>query len=210
MTKHVVTRWYRAPELPLYNDGRYSMAIDVWSVGCIMAELLSMLDSGIPGHEKKRRALFPGGYCYPLSRGSKRPDALKNKKDQLQVIFDVMGTPTEDEIARVRTEEAREALSRLPKQAPSDLSARFPTAGEEALDLLRGLLRFLPEDRLSVDEALAHPFLASVRRPEDEMVAPSKIIFPKVTKHNIRDMLVAEIAHYNPGIPSDWRARGIR
>lgn len=37
MTKHVVTRWYRAPELPLYNDGMYSTAIDMWSVGCCFA-----------------------------------------------------------------------------------------------------------------------------------------------------------------------------
>lgn len=210
MTKHVVTRWYRAPELPLYNDGRYTVAIDMWSVGCIMAEMLSMLDSGVAGHEKKRRALFPGGYCYPLSKGSKRSDASRNKKDQLQVIFDVMGTPAESEIARLRTADAREALSRLPKQAPSDLNVRYPTADEESLDLLRGLLRFLPEDRLDVDQALAHSFLSSVRRPEDEVVAPSKIEFADVTRDNIRDHIVSEIAQYNDGIPADWRAKGIR
>ena len=69
MTKHVVTRWYRAPELPLYNDGggeeekggaragpipssfllppgEYSLAIDMWSVGCVYAEMLGMLVRG--------------------------------------------------------------------------------------------------------------------------------------------------------------------
>ena len=136
--------------------------------------------------------------------------ASRNKKDQLQVIFDVMGTPTDDEVARLRTDEAREALSRLPKQDPSDLTERFPTADAESLDLLRGLLRFLPDDRLTVDQALAHSFLTSVRRPEDEVVAPSKIEFPEVTKHNIRDLIVGEIAQYNDGIPADWRAKGIR
>ena len=210
MTKHVVTRWYRAPELPLYNDGRYTMAIDVWSIGCIMAEMLSMLDSGVSGHEKKRRALFPGGSCYPLSRGSKRSEASRNKRDQLHVIFAVMGTPTPEEIARVRTPEARTALSSLAPEPPSDLLEKFPTAGEEAVDLLRRFLRFLPEDRCTVDDALAHPFLATVRRPEDELTCPVRVDFPEVTKTNIRDLIVHEIAQYNPGIPSDWRAKGIR
>jgi mitogen-activated protein kinase 1/3 len=45
MTRHVVTRWYRAPELPLYNDGTYTVSIDVWSVGCVYAEMLGMLVS---------------------------------------------------------------------------------------------------------------------------------------------------------------------
>ena len=210
MTKHVVTRWYRAPELPLYNDGRYSVAIDIWSIGCIMAEMLSMLDSGMPGHEKKRRALFPGGSCYPLSRGSKRSELARNKKDQLQVIFSVMGTPTEDEISRLRTADAREALSRVPPQEPISLAEKFPTAGAEAVDLLTRFLRFIPEDRCTVDEALAHPFLVPVRRPEDEVTAPVRIEFPEVNRSNIRDLIVSEIAHYNPDIPADWRARGVR
>jgi mitogen-activated protein kinase 1/3 len=211
MTKHVVTRWYRAPELPLYNDGRYSPAIDIWSIGCIMAEMMTMLDTGVPGHEKRRRALFPGGSCYPLSRGNKDSKAsAKNKRDQLQVIFDVMGTPTEVELARLRTDDAREALARLPKQEPVDLNERFPTAGEDAIDLLKRFLRFLPEDRCSLDDALAHPFLLPVRRPDDEVAAPRVIPFPIVTRDKIRDLIVGEIAHYNDGIPQDWRAKGIR
>jgi serine/threonine protein kinase len=40
MTEHVVTRWYRAPELMLSADGNYTQAVDVWSVGCVLAELL--------------------------------------------------------------------------------------------------------------------------------------------------------------------------
>ena len=209
MTKHVVTRWYRAPELPLYNDGRYTVAIDMWSIGCIMAEMLSMLDSGTPGHEKKRRALFPGGSCYPLSRGSKRADAARNKKDQLQVIFDVMGTPTPEEISRLRTADARDAMSRLPPQHPSDLAKRYPGADAESLDLLKRFLRFMPEDRCTVDDAIAHPFLAPVRRPEDEVVAPKRIDFQEVTKDNIRALIVEEIGFYNEGVSEDWKASAV-
>lgn len=102
-TRHVVTRWYRAPELPLYNDGEYTTAIDVWSVGCVYAEMLGMLDTGDPESRYDRHALFPGGACYPMSRDRGRDKSGKEKKEQLAVIFDVLGTPTDEEIARVRT-----------------------------------------------------------------------------------------------------------
>jgi mitogen-activated protein kinase 1/3 len=107
MTRHVVTRWYRAPELPLYNDGDYSPAIDIWSTGCVFAEMLGMLDSGDAEQRYDRKALFPGGSCYPMSRdraGAKGKDG-KEKKDQLQVIMEVLGTPTEQELKRMRTDE---------------------------------------------------------------------------------------------------------
>ena len=61
MTTHVVTRWYRAPELILLQ--RYTTAIDIWSFACIFAELLTMLPEG----PAERNALFPGRSCFPLS-----------------------------------------------------------------------------------------------------------------------------------------------
>jgi serine/threonine protein kinase len=69
MTEHVVTRWYRPPELMLSPDGRYNESLDVWSVGCILGELL------------QRKPLFPG----------------KDFIDQLTLILNVIGTPDEDE-----------------------------------------------------------------------------------------------------------------
>ena len=149
MTKHVVTRWYRAPELPLYNDGEYTTAIDMWSVGCVYAEMLGMLDTGEPECRYDRRALFPGGSCYPMSRdrAANKEKSGKEKKDQLAVIFDVLGTPTEDEIARVRTPSVAEYLHSLKPKRPEDMVKRFPTAGKDALDLLRGMLRFNPQVR---------------------------------------------------------------
>ena len=65
LTKHVVTRWYRAPEVILMNE-MYSYAIDIWSVGCIFAELLSMIVENCPDFFS-RVPLFPGKSCYPLS-----------------------------------------------------------------------------------------------------------------------------------------------
>ena len=64
MTKHVVTRWYRAPELPLYNDGVYTTAIDMWSLGCVYAEMLGMLDTGNPEDRCfQRSCVFDGLSC---------------------------------------------------------------------------------------------------------------------------------------------------
>jgi mitogen-activated protein kinase 1/3 len=212
MTRHVVTRWYRSPELPLYNDGQYTTAIDVWSIGCCYAEMLGMLDNG-PESRYERKALFPGGSCAPMSRekassASGKDAKGKEKKDQLAVIMDVLGTPTESEIARVRTPQAQEYLRSLKPKRPEDMSKRFPAATPEALDLLYRFLRFLPEDRITIDEALAHPFLAPVRRPADEAASVRKegiIPFPKITPENVRELFVNEIRHYNSQIPDNWK-----
>lgn len=90
LTKHVVTRWYRAPELILLQD--YTQAVDVWSLGCIFAELLSMQAESVPNH-RERAPLFPGKSCFPLSVDQARPSCA-DKLDQLNVIFDVIGAYT--------------------------------------------------------------------------------------------------------------------
>ena len=102
LTQHVVTRWYRAPELILLQQ-YYNAEIDVWSVGCIFAELLQTLESGL-----KPTALFPGKSCFPLS--SKRNEKEQNERfgeefraetHQLEKIFEVIGTPTRDELMKL-------------------------------------------------------------------------------------------------------------
>jgi len=103
LTGHVVTRWYRAPELILLEKD-YGPAIDMWSVGCIFGELLGMMKASAPTY-MDRRPLFPGKSCFPLS-----PDRHARiqangfpvaKDDQLAVIFEMLGTPTEDDMSYV-------------------------------------------------------------------------------------------------------------
>jgi mitogen-activated protein kinase 1/3 len=65
LTGHVVTRWYRAPELILLEK-EYGPPIDVWSVGCIFAEMLGMMKESAPTY-LDRKPLFPGKSCFPLS-----------------------------------------------------------------------------------------------------------------------------------------------
>jgi len=81
MTTHVVTRWYRAPELILLQ--RYTTAIDIWSFACIFAELLTMLPDGPP----ERNALFPGRSCFPLSPTEEDEMSSPASLDQVCVVF---------------------------------------------------------------------------------------------------------------------------
>mmetsp|Transcript_171884 Transcript_171884/g.550859 ORF Transcript_171884/g.550859 Transcript_171884/m.550859 type:complete len:318 (-) Transcript_171884:945-1898(-) len=92
LTGHVVTRYYRAPELILMQED-YTEAIDVWSVGCIYAELLGMLEGQ---KYQDRGPLFPGQSCFPLSpHAAHKNDTkyyTKGDRDQLSMIFALLGT----------------------------------------------------------------------------------------------------------------------
>ena len=81
LTQHVVTRWYRAPEVILLQE-EYTSAIDMWSVGCIFAELLSMMKENF-ATVFDRQPLFPGNSCYPLSPGAAKDEENKDSDNEL-------------------------------------------------------------------------------------------------------------------------------
>ena len=139
MTEHVVTRWYRPPELMLCPDGLYSAAIDVWSIGCIFAELLA------------RKPLFPG----------------KNFVHQLTLIFDVIGSPRPDQVSHIRSKQARKFLDSVAGKASVPLSTLYPQCSPQAVDLLTKMLVFEPGNRWDCDRCLAHPYFDGVRTVED-------------------------------------------
>lgn len=136
-TSYVATRWYRAPELLLQWE-KATKAIDVWSVGCIFAEML------------ERKVLFPG----------------KNYLNQLDLILDLVGSPKEEDIRG--SDKARKYLRNLPRKTAKNLRKVFPNVNPSALDLLSKMLIFNPEKRISVEQALEHPFMESMHDPEDE------------------------------------------
>ena len=173
LTGHVVTRWYRAPELILLEK-EYGPAIDTWSVGCVFAELLGMMKESAPTY-LERRPLFPGKSCFPLSPDKfvkeERSGFPFSKNDQLAVIFQVIGSPSEDDKSFVTDSKANEYLNAFPKSERVNLATVYPGAGEEAIDLLHKILVFNPYFRLSVEECLDHSFFKKCRKPEKEQTA---------------------------------------
>ena len=191
MTKHVVTRWYRCPELILLQN--YDTAVDVWSAGCIFAELLSMQKKNVSDY-RKRRALFPGKSCFPLTGRGSSP--FNDSYDQLNVIFDVIGTPNKADYAGF--ENVGGYLEKLEKKPRKDLKkTMWPGCDDRAIDLLQRMLTFNPRRRISVDDALKHPFLKSYAdkcsRLEDraEKEIPTIDDFPDLPRNISSDALKA-------------------
>lgn len=178
MTEYVVTRWFRPPELVLTQ--MYSSAVDIWALGCIFAQLMS----GKP--------LFPG----------------KDFKNQVEVICDVIGKPTQEEMQHINSSKARSFIDHLPDSKPKDFATLFPKASEEALDLLRRLLKFAPDDRMSAQEALSHPYLEEYRDEEFETqvgqdfnpadLEPRRKDGMPLTREDISMLILKEIQFFRP------------
>jgi cyclin-dependent kinase len=133
----VVTLWYRAPDV-LMGSRNYSTSIDIWSIGCILAEMAS------------GRPLFPGS----------------SVKDQLLRIFKILGTPNEEIWPGISSlPDFKVNLENFITKADTPiystiaLDSLLPKLGEEGLDLLGKMIAFVPEKRVSAQEALDHPFL---------------------------------------------------
>ena len=205
LTKHVVTRWYRAPELILLEND-YTNAIDIWSIGCIYAELMMMLKSNSKTCFE-RTALFPGKSCFPLSPDrssssgkSKRIFPLE-KTDQLNLIFDVLGTPSEEDLDFITNSMALDYLKSFDKKKPKNLNDRFIGSSKESIDLLSKMIKFNPKIRISVDQALDHSYFSQIRSKELEIVTSysPNYDFEKdedldITK--IRNLFLDEINYY--------------
>lgn len=91
---------------------------------------------------------------------------------QLTLILDVLGTPTMEDYYGIKSRRAREYIRSLPFKKKIPFKAMFPKCNDLALDLLERLLAFNPAKRISVDDALRHPYLEPYHDPEDEPTAP--------------------------------------
>lgn len=167
LTGHVVTRWYRAPELILLEQ-KYDEQIDIWSAGCILAELLGMMKENC-AHPSDRGPLFPGQSCFPLSPDNKSSKKLtRGNRDQLKMIFDVTGTPTDEEIDALARDAAAYVRKQYSPKAGEDLTKRFPGASEATIDLLRRCLVFDPKKRIKIEQVCAHPAFGGVQSNAQE------------------------------------------
>jgi mitogen-activated protein kinase 1/3 len=127
----------------------YTKAMDIWSVGCILAEMFS------------NRPLFPG----------------KDYIDQIIKILDVLGSPSASETEFILNAKAKSYLNSLPYRPKYAWAKLFPNAGVKGLDLLEHLLAFNPSRRVNVGDALTHTYLADYCDPGDEPVAEKPFTF---------------------------------
>lgn len=149
-THLVVTLWYRAPEL-LLGAKQYSTAIDMWSLGCIMAELLS------------KEPLFNG----------------KTELDQIDKIFRTLGTPSEtiwpgfSKLPGVKVNFVKHQYNLLRKKFPATSFTGSPVLSDSGFDLLNKLLTYDPEKRITAEAALNHDWFREVPLPKSKDFMPT-------------------------------------
>lgn len=172
LTEYVATRWYRAPEIMLNSRG-YSKSIDIWSVGCILAEMIS------------GRPIFPG----------------RHYLDQLSLILRVVGSPRIEDLDWIRNQRARDYLLSLPASPRIPWSQRYPTGSAKALDLLDAMLTMNPRQRITVEQALAHPYFDLYYDPADEPVADKPFdstmeVDETLSLDNLKQLVLEEISQF--------------
>ncbi|KRZ74162.1 Mitogen-activated protein kinase 1 [Trichinella papuae] len=164
-------RWYRAPEIMLNSKG-YTKSIDIWSVGCILGEMLNS------------RPLFPG----------------KHYLDQLNLILAVVGSPSEEDLQCIVNDKARSYLISLPPKEKQPWNKIYPHADQKALDLLDKMLTFNPNRRITVEQALAHPYLEQYYDPADEPICEEpfkfEMEFDDLPKERLKELIFAQTTEF--------------
>jgi mitogen-activated protein kinase 15 len=168
-TEYIATRWYRAPEI-LLGSTRYTKAVDMWSVGCILGELLG----GKP--------MFPGN----------------STLNQLERLCETTGMPQATDLEAINSPYAATMADSIPVTTKKPLSMLYPRASPEAMDLVKNLLMFNPQKRLTAEQALEHPYVAQFHNPEDEIQCKHPIRLPIDDHHKYsiaeyRNQLYADI-----------------
>ncbi|KAG8340156.1 Protein kinase domain [Trypanosoma vivax] len=133
-THEVVTLWYRAPEI-LLGEKHYTPAVDMWSVGCIFAELA------------RGKVLFRGD----------------SEIGQLFEIFQTLGTPMDMEGSWPGVSSLPDYRDVFPRWSPKPLDQVVPLLDEDAIHLLSQMLKYNPAERISAKDALQHPWFGDTR-----------------------------------------------
>lgn len=174
LTEYVVTRFYRAPEIMLSSHS-YSNSVDVWSIGCTLGEIIN------------GKVLFPG----------------ENYIEQVNLIIEKRGTPDQDTMESISNDNAKKYIESLGSKDKIPMDELVPFNSKEAQDLIDRLLDLNPSTRITVDEALEHPYLANLHDPEDEPVFEGEIDFSfegnaELTLEDVKRNILQEISSYNP------------
>ncbi|NWY99938.1 MK15 kinase, partial [Loxia curvirostra] len=150
LTEYVATRWYRAPEI-LLASRRYTKGVDMWSIGCILGEMLL----GKP--------LFPG----------------TSTMNQIEQILRVIPAPSPEDILDLQSEYKASVIKHMSSRQRVAFEEIFPSSTPlPALDLLKKLLVFNPDKRLTAEEALQHPYVSRFHCPSREPSLDFDVILP--------------------------------
>jgi renal tumor antigen len=125
-TEYISTRWYRAPEC-LMTDGYYDHKMDVWGVGCVFFEILSLFP------------LFPGN----------------NELDQIHKIHNILGTPSQRILDRFKSHASHMEFN-FPTKQGTGIDKLIPNVPKDCVELIKLLLIYDPEERISASQALRH------------------------------------------------------
>ena len=134
MTEYVATKLYRAPEV-LLGSSEYGLPVDMWSLGCILAELFSY----------KPQVLF---HSPPTS----------TIVDQLQRYFNIFGKPSEEDLCSVAVAQPLEVLKYLVPNEKLSLAAVLGRSDKELLSLIASCLIYNPSKRITPTKAIEHQF----------------------------------------------------
>lgn len=175
LTEYVATRWYRAPEILLGNK-KYTRAIDLWSVGCIVAEMVR----GVP--------LFPG----------------TSTVNQLELVLSAIPEPTVKDINEVCTGMSKKMLEWTPEER-LDIKKLLTSAPNDLIDITIKLLLFNPKKRLDVVEGLRHPFLNKYHDPMNEPILGRSLSHDVTDQRNIFRTMANRNTHAEFGLLKNMR-----
>jgi serine/threonine protein kinase len=123
----------------------------------------------------------------------------------LTIISEKLGKLSDADLDFVTSEKARRFMRKLPNKTPVPLSQQFPTATAEAIDLLRKMLSIHPKKRITVEQALAHPFFRPLHSPEDEPICthgPFDFTFEQEHLHRrrLQELIWQEVGSFRPSV----------
>lgn len=182
LSNHVVSRWYRPPEVILVEK-TYDSAIDIWSTGCILSEMISCTEQyKANGVNPQDRFLFTGTSCFPLSPCEKMKSSgnqkrnIVSKNDQLKMILEILGDQNSEDTSFVSDQSALDYIHTLrPDTCKIEFKKEFPFTTPEILDILQSMLEFNPKFRGSASQLLKSKVFDKIRKPEMEVAAPFQI-----------------------------------